>query len=186
MLQSVIRKVYTSELNRRATFYANMYDKISECQAGFREGYSTVDNAFILNAFVDQYLSKKGNKLYVAFVDFKKAFDSVHREKPWQVLRNASITGNIYRAVQSIHNSVLSCVRANGSYTNFFDCPIGLKQGCLLSPVLFSIFINKLSDKMSESGIEGLKFFPEITEILLMLFADDVILLFDTVLGLHR
>ena len=56
-----------------------MYDKISECQAGFREGYSTVDNAFILNAFVDKYLSKKRGKLYVAFVDFKKAFDSVHR-----------------------------------------------------------------------------------------------------------
>ena len=70
----------------------------------------------------------------------------------------------------------------------FFDCPIhvGLKQGCLLSPVLFSIFINRLSDKMSESGNKGLQFVPEITEILLMLFADDIILLSDTVVGLQR
>ena len=59
VLQSVFSKVYTSVLNRRVTFYASMYDKISECQAGFREGYSIVDNAFILNAFVDKYLSKK-------------------------------------------------------------------------------------------------------------------------------
>ena len=71
-------------------------------------------------------------------------------------------------------------------YNIYFDCPIGLKQGCLLSPVLFSIFINQLSDKMSESGIKGLQFFPEITEILLMLFADDVILFSDTVVGLQR
>ena len=56
----------------------------------------------------------------------------------------------------------------------------------MLSPVLFSIFINKLSDKMSERGIKGLQFFPEITEILLNLFADDVILLSDTVVGLQR
>ena len=71
-LLSVFSKLYTSVLNRRVTFYVNMYDKISECQAGFREGYSNVDNAFILNAFVDKYLSKKRHKLYVAFVDFKK------------------------------------------------------------------------------------------------------------------
>ena len=185
-LQSIFSKLYMSVLNRRVTFYANMYDLISECQAGFREGYSTLDNAFILNAFVDKYLSKKGNKLYVAFVDFKKAFDSIHREKLWQVLRNAGIAGNLYRAIQSIYNSVLSCVRANGSFTSFFECPIGLKQGCLLSPILFSIFIEKLVKKMWESGIRGLQLFPEIIEILLLLFADDVILLSDTIIGLQR
>ena len=38
VLQSVFSKVYTSVLNRRESFYANMYAKISECQAGFREG----------------------------------------------------------------------------------------------------------------------------------------------------
>ena len=83
MLQSVFSKVYMLVLNSRVTFCASMYDKISECQADFSEWYSTVDNAFILNAFVDKYLSKKEkrNKLYLAFVDFKKAFDSVHREK---------------------------------------------------------------------------------------------------------
>ena len=62
VLQSVFSKVCTFVLKRRVTFYANMYmyDKIFECQAGFREGDSTVGNAFILNAFVDKYLSKKG------------------------------------------------------------------------------------------------------------------------------
>ena len=81
---------------------------------------------------------------------------------------------------------MLSCVRANGSFTKFFECPNGLKQVCLLSPVLFSIFIEKLVDKLIESGIRGLQFFPEIIEILLLLFADDVILLSDTIIGLQR
>lgn len=186
VLLSVFSKIYTSVLNRRITFYVNMYDKITECQAGFREGYSTVDNAFILNAFVDKYLNKKKGKLYVAFVDFKKAFDSVHREKLWHVLRNAGISGHLYQSIQSIYKSVQSCVRANSSLTNFFGCPIGLKQGCLLSPVLFSIFINELADKLSGSGIKGLQFFPEIIEILMLMFADDIALLSDTIVGLQK
>ena len=45
-------------LNRCVTFYVNIYDIISECHAGFSEGYSTIDNALILNAFVDKYVSK--------------------------------------------------------------------------------------------------------------------------------
>ena len=53
-LLSVFCNLYTSVLNRRVTFYVNMYDKISKCQAAFREDYSTVDNAFIVNAFVDK------------------------------------------------------------------------------------------------------------------------------------
>ena len=80
---------------------------------------------------------------------------------------------------------MLSYVRANGSFTNFFESPTGLKQGCLFEPcntVLFSIFIEKLI----ESEIRGLQFFPEIIEILLLLFADDVILLSDTIIGLQR
>ena len=55
-----------------------------------------------------------------------------------------------------------------------------------MSPVLFTIFIEKLVDKLIESGIRGLQFFPEIIEILLLLFADDVILLSDTIIGLQR
>ena len=134
------------------------------------------DNAFMLNTFVDKYLSKKGIKLYIAFVDFRKAFDSINR-------------GNL-EILASLVNYTLqfkvSCVRANRSFTNFFECPTGLKQACLLSPVLFSIFIEKLVDKLIESGIRGLQLFPEIIEILVLLFADDVILLSGTIIGLQR
>ena len=58
--------------------------------------------------------------------------------------------------VQSIYNSVQLSVRANGSLMGFFDCPVGLKRGCLLSPVLFSVFANKLTDKLLNNGIQGL------------------------------
>ena len=55
-LLDIFRKIYTSVLNRRLTFFANIFDKISECQAGFRIGYSTVYNAFILQSIITKCL----------------------------------------------------------------------------------------------------------------------------------
>jgi len=63
-----------------------MEEKMIEEQAGFRAGYSTVDHIFSLYAMVQKHLLKH-TKLYVAFVDFKKAFDSVNRNALWSVLR---------------------------------------------------------------------------------------------------
>ena len=61
-------KFYISILSTRVTLFVNAYDK-------FVIGYSTVDNAFILQALISKYICKRGKKLYVTFVDFKKAFD---------------------------------------------------------------------------------------------------------------
>ena len=72
-LLNVFGKIYTSILTRRVTFYTNTYDKINEFQAGFREGYRTIDNAFILYSLITKYLSKTRGKLYVAYVDLTKA-----------------------------------------------------------------------------------------------------------------
>ena len=102
-LLDVFGKIYTGILNRRITFYVNIYSKLSESQSGFRKNYSTVDNAFVLQSLIDRYLSRKGRKLYMAFVDFKQAFDRVHREKLWSVLQKAGIKGKLYSAL-TIYN----------------------------------------------------------------------------------
>ena len=59
-LLDIFRKLYASILNRRITFYTNIYNKITESQAGFRENYSTTDNAFILQTLINRYISRKG------------------------------------------------------------------------------------------------------------------------------
>lgn len=70
-----------------------------EAQFGFREGYSTIDNAFILNSVIERYIGKKKGKLYVCFVDFKRAFDSVNRRKLWYVFKTNSLKGNLFKVV---------------------------------------------------------------------------------------
>ena len=63
-LLDVIGKIYTSIITRRITFFTNIYDKISESQAGFREGYSTIDNAFVLYSLVNKRLYQRRKESY--------------------------------------------------------------------------------------------------------------------------
>ena len=185
-LLDVLGKIFTSILTRRVTFYTNIFSKISESQAGFRDGYSTTDQAFILYSLIHKYLSKKRGKLYVAFVDLTKAFDSINRSKLWKIVSKTGIKGKLYKNLLSMYQSVKACVRTNEGLTSFFNCPLGLKQGCLASPILFSIFINELATELENSNLRGVQLFPDLAEILLLMFADDLALISDSIIGLQR
>eukprot|EP00745_Piridium_sociabile_P040619 TRINITY_DN784_c0_g2_i2.p1 TRINITY_DN784_c0_g2~~TRINITY_DN784_c0_g2_i2.p1 ORF type:complete len:579 (+),score=61.48 TRINITY_DN784_c0_g2_i2:324-2060(+) len=158
-LTSIVSKVYTHILNKRLTTWSQREEKNIEEQAGFRANYSTIDHIFTLYSIVQKYLLNK-TKLYVAFVDFRKAFDSVNRNALWHVLRKNGINGKLYMALKGVYKSVLACVRVNGIYSDFFDCPNGVKQGCLLSPQMFSFFINELAMELSRKGRHGIQLIP--------------------------
>ena len=184
-LTSILSKVYIFILNDRLTKWSKKEQVIVEEQAGFRSGYSTIDHIFTLYAIVQKYLMRN-TKLFVAFVDFRKAFDSVDRNALWDVLRRGGVNGKLYRALKGIYSSVLACVRVNGAYSNSFKCPRGVKQGCLISPQLFSFFINELAIEVAQKGRHGIQLIAGATELFLLLFADDVILLSGTVNGLQN
>jgi hypothetical protein len=101
---------------------------INESQAGFRKSYSTVDQIFNLYALVQKTLDKKGRKLYVAFVDFKKAFDSVRHDKLLECLNMQGVRGRFLIAIKAMYSSLLSCVKVNDEYSDYFDCSIGVRQ----------------------------------------------------------
>ena len=184
-LTSIVSKVYTHIHNKRLCKWAELEEKIVEEQAGFRAGYSTIDHIFTLYAIVQKFLSRN-KKLYVAFVDFKKAFDSVNRNALWYVLRKSGVNGKLYFALRSIYDSVIACVRDKGTYTDYFNCPRGVKQGCLLSPQMFAFFINELALQMSSKGKHGIQLISGAIEIFMLLFADDIILISDTAVGLQN
>ena len=74
-----------------------------------------------------------------------------------------------------MYSSACSCVNVNGSLTEWFDIESGVKQGCVLSPILFSMFINDLIVELRSSGcgidIDG------VIKIASLLYADDVVVL---------
>ena len=75
-LIDTLNKVLTGMIFNRITKWAESNNKIDQAQSGFRNGLSTIDNLFTLQAMVQKYLSKKGGRFYCLFVDFSKAFDT--------------------------------------------------------------------------------------------------------------
>ena len=104
-------------------------------------------------SIIQKYLYKKKGKVYLCFVDFQKAFDCVSRDKLWRVMKTVVVKGNLFRVVKDIYKCVKACVRVNEEYTDYFNCKVGLKQGYLLSPMIFSIFINDLAKLIQNSSI---------------------------------
>ena len=86
----------------------------------------------------------------------------------------AGVGGRMLSAIQSLYTNVISCVRINGMFTDWFTQSTGLRQGCPLSPILFNLFINELAFKIQAIG-KGIDVDNE--KISILLYADDVVLL---------
>ena len=101
-LLNICGKLYSYIINKRLTQWIEENSIISESQAGFRKRYCTVDHLFTLVALIQKQLRnhrKLYRKLYVAFIDFRKTFDSVVRTKLWNILRNGGVKRKIFRFV---------------------------------------------------------------------------------------
>ena len=184
-LLSVCSKLYSYILNRRLTKWVEEHKLLDEAQAGFSKNYSTVDHIFTLLSLIQKQFCRDG-KVYCAFIDFKKAFDLVDRCCLWAILKKNGIEGRMYKAIQSMYGVVKARVRVGGDLTNYFMCPKGLRQGDVCSPVLFSLFINELAQEIVLRGKHGISLTPEQIQIMILLFADDVLLLSHTIIGLQQ
>ena len=185
-LCNIASKLYSSVINNRLKCWIDKNNLTGEYQAGFKSGYATVDHIFTLLACVQKQFSNKSNrKLYVAFIDFQKAFDTVSRKLLWPILAKNKIHGKLLKCVKSMYRDVRAKVRAGAKLTDFINCTEGVKQGDVCSPLLFSLFINELALEIIQKGRHGIKLAPDILELFVLLFADDIILLSETVVGLQ-
>ena len=183
-LCSVNSKLYSTVINRRLQEWVNERNLTGELQAGFKQNYSTIDHMFTLLAFVQKQFSLN-RKLYIAFIDFEKAFDSVNRSILWHILLKNGIGGKLYNCILSMYDCVKARVRAGAALTDYINCTTGVKQGDVCSPILFSLFINELTNDVVNSGRHGATFINEFIEIFILLLADDVLLISETVIGLQ-
>ena len=116
---------------------------IAEGQAGFRPGSSTTEQIFNLSILCERYLQHQ-QELYHVFIDFKKTFDRVWHAALWATMRLYNINTNLINAIQNLYDKATSAVCFNGSTGDWFRTTVGVRQGCLLSPTLFNIFLERI------------------------------------------
>ena len=142
-LISCFSNFFTGVLNNRIYKWAEENNIVSDAQFGFRQNKSTVDAISILNAAIRKILNNKG-RLYCAFIDLRKAFDCVIRNALWYKIHRFGINAKLFSIIKNMYLNIKSCVRNCHRYSDFFDCAIGLRQGEVMSPILFSLFIEDL------------------------------------------
>ncbi|KAK7896322.1 hypothetical protein WMY93_021647 [Mugilogobius chulae] len=169
-LLSLPGKVYSRVLERRIR--PMVEPRIQEEQCGFRPGRGTLDQLYTLHRVLEGSW-EFAQPVHMCFVDLEKAFDRVPRGVLWGVLREYGVRGPLLRAVRSLYDRSRSCVRIAGSKSDLFPVHVGLRQGCPLSPVLFIVFMDRISRR--SQGPEGVQFGDH--RISSLLFADDVVLM---------
>ena len=85
-----------------------------------------------------------------------------------------------------MYSQVQSCVTAENGLSVYFECTIGTKQGCMLSPFLFVTFLNEFIKLSNRSGCKGIYVDENIPTVMQLLFAGDMANIVDTVINLQR
>ena len=85
-----------------------------------------------------------------------------------------------------MYEKLKSCVKCGNGLTNYFNCTVGTRQGCVTSPIIFILFINDLVNYLREKCGNGIFVSNEIEDIFSLEFADDIAAVADTVHALQR
>ena len=148
-------------------------ERMSEEQGGFRPGRSTIDQVFSLHEVLLRRRNG-GESTFLYFVDFKKAFDTVWHDGLWHALHMSGIKGRPLKVLQSLYSDIRQSVLVDGQQTEYIRAHQGVRQGCPMSPVLFSIFIEQMVRRLKQASV-GIKLDTQL--MFALLYADDAVLL---------
>ena len=80
--------------------------------------------------------------MYFAFLDLEKAYDRIDRDALWNVLRSYGIGGRLLQGVKNLYVGSKACVRVENEVSERFPVREGLRQGCVMLPWLFNLYID--------------------------------------------
>ena len=146
-------KVLLKVVARRLSAYCEAKGLFAEEQYGFRPDRPTTDIMFVV-CRLKGIGRKAGVSFFMCFIDLQKAYDTVDRTLLWQVLTRIG-PPQMIAVIRQFHDGMRACVRPDdGVCSGWFKVERGLRQGCVLSPLLFNIFfvavLNVVLQRFSE------------------------------------
>ena len=114
----------------------------------------------------------------VNFIDLRKAFDSIHRPALWKIHQQYGLPTKIVTVIQKLYEESSSAVRVNGDTSSWFQVETGVRQGCILSPLLFAIAIDWVLRRIMDNSTGGITW-TEDESLCDLDFANDIALIDD-------
>ena len=142
-------KILLKIIARRLSEYCERVGILSEEQSGFRPNHSTTDMMFVIRR-LQELARKKRIPLHVCFIDLAKAYDSVDQTFPWTVLVRFGVPQIMILVIRQFHDGMRACMRLDDRVcSRWFAVEQGLRQGCVLAPLLFNIFFAAVTNLAS-------------------------------------
>ncbi|VDO48262.1 unnamed protein product [Schistosoma margrebowiei] len=128
--------------------------QLRDQQTGFRKDRSCTDQIATLRIIVEQ-LIEWNSSLYINFIDYEKAFDSVDRRTLWKILRHYGVPEKIVSIIRNSYDGQQCKVVHGGQLTDAFQVSTGVGQGCLLFPFLFLLVVDWIMRTSTSEGIQS-------------------------------
>ena len=164
----------------------------TENKCGFGQNRSCIEQIYSLRCIIHQCIEFNIH-LYINFVDFKTAFDSIDRQFIWRSLQHYGLPDKYIRIMKASFSHTICAVRVNGELTDWFTVNSGTGQGDIQGPAVFNFCLNFSANLMEEQKviIKGVTLLCESSRveakhILDTDYADDMALLDNTKEGLQE
>ena len=184
-LLSCLGKLFSAILNQRLLRYVLEKKILKAEQLGFLAGNRTSDSHIIIHTLLQYYCHQKGKKIFACFVDFSKAFDTMPRDLLFTKLLSYGVSGKFFNTLKTLYTYDDCCVKVGNKITGTFQANQGVKEGCILSPLLFNIFLSDIVPCFKNEECQPLKTDRSET-IGCLLWADDIVILSESEEGLQK
>ncbi len=138
---------------------------------------------------VPPHSSKVRGRLLQLFINPEKAYDRVDREAFWSVLKTYGVGGQLFKGIQAFYREANACVMVGGKFSESFAVEVGVRQGCVMSPWLFNIFMDRCIREMKCKVVNvgaKLRLNREVWSVITFPLVDDTVLLAESEGDLQR
>jgi len=147
----LINHVSKSSLRLSDNVYIYLTAEIAEEEFGFTAGKGTTDAILVVRNIIQKVAKKQDDDhIWFLFIDYSKAFDSVYHDAIWKTLKDFGVPNHLIWLLKGLYDHAKGTVRVDNEHTEEFPFEQGVRQGCLVSPLLFKAIGERIMREVEE------------------------------------
>ena len=150
---------------------------------GFRQGLGTREAIVATQVLVQNCYDQRKN-VCLCFIDYEKAFDRVQHHKLMQLLKRLDIDHKDIQCIEKLYWNQTAQIKLSNTMSNPIQVRMGVRQGCVLSPLLFNLY----SEAIFQEALEDVEMGVKVNGVWInnIRYADDTVLIADNIHDLQQ